>query len=49
MPLSKYDPLFGGDARKALAEMTKKYGDKKGRQVFYAMVNKRKKSKRGAA
>lgn len=43
MPVSRYDPKFGGkgSAAKALKAMVKQYGAKKGRQVFYATVNKR--------
>ena len=41
MPLSKYDRHFGGDARKAYKKMKQRYGPEKGRQVFYASVNKR--------
>jgi hypothetical protein len=41
MPISKYDRHFGGNASKALRAMIRKYGAKKGRQVFYATVNKR--------
>lgn len=46
MPVSRYDRLFGGDAKKALAEMIKRYGARKGRQVFYATMNKRKRGTR---
>lgn len=45
MPISKYNPLFGGEkgsAQKALTAMKSKYGEKKGKQVFYALSNKRK-------
>ena len=45
MPIEKYDPQFGGkkgSAEKAHSAMTKEYGEKKGEQVFYASVNKRK-------
>jgi 8-oxo-dGTP diphosphatase len=45
-PLSEYDKYFGGEsgaAAKAKAAMIKKYGEEKGEQVFYALVNKRKK------
>jgi hypothetical protein len=45
MPLSKYNPQFGGkadSAEKAHAAMAKEYGAKKGEQVFYALKNKRK-------
>lgn len=45
MPISKYNQYFGGDANKALAAMVKEYGDKKGEQVFYATVAKKKKAK----
>jgi len=36
MPLTK-------EGRKVLASMRKQYGAKKGRQVFYASINKKKK------
>ena len=42
MPLAAYDRYFGGDAAKAYRAMVKQYGQKKGRSVFYALVNKRK-------
>lgn len=42
MPIAAYDRYFGGDAAKALRELTKRYGDKKGRSIFYALANKRK-------
>ncbi len=44
MPLSKYDPQFGGKggATKAHTAMVKEYGAKKGEQVFYATMNKHK-------
>jgi hypothetical protein len=41
MPLSKYNPQFGGSARKAYTQMIRKYGRRRGRQIFYATVNKR--------
>lgn len=40
MPLSKY---FGGHGSKVMSSMKKKYGEKKGEEVFYATNNKRKK------
>lgn len=39
MPLSKY---YGGHGEKVMANMKKEYGEKKGKQVFYATANKRK-------
>jgi hypothetical protein len=47
MPIEKYDKHFGGKggASKALAAMKKQYGDKKGEEVFYATMNKKKKKK----
>lgn len=39
MPISKY---FGGHGEKVMKNMTKEYGAKKGKRVFYAMSNKRK-------
>lgn len=39
MPLSKY---FKGDGEKVMASMMKEYGATKGKQVFYATVNKHK-------
>ena len=41
MPISKY---FGGHGREVMREMKKKYGAKKGEQVFYATENKMKKA-----
>lgn len=40
MPISKY---FGGNGEKVMANMTKEYGSKKGKSVFYATANKQKK------
>lgn len=45
MPLSKYNPLFGGkpgSASKAHAAMVEQYGEAKGTKVFYATMNKKK-------
>lgn len=45
MPISKYNRYFGGkrgSALKAWMAMLKEYGRKKGKQVFYAKVNKAK-------
>jgi len=44
MPLSKYDPQFGGKggAAKAHAAMIEQYGATKGERVFYATMNKHK-------
>jgi len=39
MPVSGY---YKGSGDKVMANMTKEYGDKKGKQVFYATANKRK-------
>lgn len=39
MPLSKY---FKGKGEKVMEAMKKQYGDKKGKQVFYATANKKK-------
>lgn len=41
MPIARYDRHFGGDARKAYRAMVKQYGAKKGRQVFYATLSKK--------
>lgn len=38
MPLSKY---FKGHGEEVMSNMKKEYGDKKGKQVFYATANKR--------
>lgn len=45
MPLSKYNRYFGGKASKAYKEMCRRYGHKKGKEVFYASVNSKKKKK----
>lgn len=50
MPLSKYDPYFGGQKRaasKAKKSMMSTYGPEKGEQVFYATKNKRKSEGKG--
>ena len=39
MPISKY---FSGHGTEVMKNMTKEYGAKKGKQVFYATANKRK-------
>lgn len=39
MPVSKY---FKGKGDKVMSNMTKEYGAKKGKQVFYATANKKK-------
>lgn len=44
-PMSEYDQYFGGEsgaAAKAKAAMIEQYGQKKGEEVFYATVNKKK-------
>jgi hypothetical protein len=41
MPLSKY---FQGSGEKVMRNMKKEYGEKKGKEVFYATANKRKKN-----
>lgn len=38
MPLSEY---FKGDGRKVLADFVKRYGEKRGKRLFYATANKR--------
>lgn len=46
MPVAAYDPLFGGKkgaAAEVHASMVKQYGKKRGNEVFYGLVNKRKK------
>jgi hypothetical protein len=43
MPLSSYNRYYGGDAAKALRAMIAKYGPQRGRQIFYATVNKKRK------
>jgi len=43
MPISKY---FSGHGEKVMKAMKEEYGEKKGEQVFYATVNKRKASKK---
>lgn len=39
MPLGKH---FGGHGEKVMKNMKEEYGEKKGKQVFYATENKRK-------
>jgi hypothetical protein len=43
MPVSAYDRYFGGHAAEALQAMIKTYGPSKGRRVFYATLNQRRK------
>ena len=45
MPISGY---YGGSGEKVMANMTKEYGAKKGKQVFYATANKLKKKSKHA-
>jgi len=44
MPISKY---FKGHGTKVMSNMTKEYGAKKGKQVFYATANKKKQKPSG--
>lgn len=39
MPIKDY---FSGSGEKVMKGMRKRYGDKKGKQIFYATANKRK-------
>ena len=40
MPVDKY---YGGHGEKVMKSMKKQYGEEKGKKVFYATENKRKK------
>lgn len=45
MPLSKYNPQFGGkpgSAAKAHSAMAEQYGSKRGKAIFHMLKNKRK-------
>ena len=42
MPISKY---YRGHGEEVMKKMKKEYGSKKGKEVFYATENKRKKGK----
>ena len=44
MPLDKY---FKGKGDEVKKNMQREYGGKKGKQVFYATINKRKKIRKG--
>jgi hypothetical protein len=44
MPIKSY---FRGSGEKVMASMKKKYGDKKGENVFYGVANSRKGMKPG--
>lgn len=49
MPLNKYDRYFGGSsgsAHRAAKALRQEYGQEKGKAVFYAIVNKRKRGER---
>lgn len=43
MPLSDY---YGGKGEKVMKSMEKQYGAKKGKSIFYATANKKKKNSR---
>jgi hypothetical protein len=43
MPISKY---YGGHGEKVMRETQAKYGDKKGKTVFYATANAQKKKEK---
>lgn len=48
MPLESYDKYFGGkrgDAAKAARALRNEYGSDKGKQFFYAIVNKRRRER----
>jgi RimJ/RimL family protein N-acetyltransferase len=49
MPISRYDKHYGGKggAKKAHRAMIEHYGKKKGKQVFYAKMNKEKAERAG--
>ena len=38
MPLSEY---FKGDGKKVLADFVKRYGEARGKRIFYATANKK--------
>lgn len=38
MPLSEY---FKGDGRKVMADFVRRYGEKRGKRLFYATASKR--------
>lgn len=46
MPVSAY---YGGHGNKVMADMQSKYGEKKGKSVFYATANKKKQKPKGKA
>jgi hypothetical protein len=43
MPVSQYDRYYGGNAEGALRNMVKRYGSKKGHEMFYAQVEQKRK------
>ncbi len=43
MPVNEY---YGGHGEKVMRSMKEQYGEEKGKRVFYATANKRKKRKR---
>ena len=43
MPLNKY---FKGKGDEVMGSLRKEYGEKKGKEVFYGLVNKRKDKKK---
>jgi len=51
MPLEQYDRYFGGKkgaAEKAAKALRKEYGATKAQQMFYAIVNKRRRQQHGS-
>jgi hypothetical protein len=46
VPIDKY---FKGDGTQVMASMKKEYGEKKGKEVFYATANKQKAARLRAA
>lgn len=49
MPISNYNPAFGGkagSAQKAYDAIIKRYGLERGKRIFYALVNERLKGAR---
>lgn len=51
VPMDQYDRYFGGpgSAEKAARALSKEYGAKDGRKIFYAIVNRRKATGRAHA
>ena len=47
MAVDQFNRYFGGNAEGALRNMVKRYGSKKGHEMFYAQVEQKRKNRKG--